>query len=156
MTNKTPSGARKHRTSTKPRTHKTGQMFFFLSFFLLFSSSDGLAHYCVNLSRWFTHETAAFCTEQCTTPSLFHNFEVSQGTRNHSFTTMASILGRHFHSYLYACALKDHLATKRNYYLKSLNIAEVQCTAFSALAIGCGDSKVASSYSKVVSGEVRE
>jgi len=55
----------------------------FLSFFLL-SSSDGLAHYCVNLSRWFTHETAAFYTGQCTTPSLFHNFEVSRGARSHS------------------------------------------------------------------------
>ena len=51
---------------------------------LLFLSSDGLAQYCVNLSRWFTHETAAFSTEQCTTPSLFHNSEVSQGTRSHS------------------------------------------------------------------------
>jgi len=30
MTNKTPSGARKHRKITKPRTRKTGQMFFFL------------------------------------------------------------------------------------------------------------------------------
>ena len=44
-----------------------------------FLSSDGLAQYCVNLSRWFTHETAAFCMEQCTTPSLFHSFEVSRG-----------------------------------------------------------------------------
>jgi len=47
-------------------------------------SSDGLAQYCV-LSRWFTHETAAFSTEQCMTPSLFHNFEASQGARSHSF-----------------------------------------------------------------------
>ena len=59
------------------------QMFFFLPAFF-FLSSDGLAQYCVNLSRWFKHETAAFCTEQCTTPLLFHNFEVSRGTRNHS------------------------------------------------------------------------
>jgi len=51
------------------------------SFFL---SSDGLAQCCVNLSRWFMHETAAFSTEQCTTPSLFHNFEASQGARSHS------------------------------------------------------------------------
>jgi len=33
-------------------------------FLLLLLSSDGLAQYCVNLSRWFTHETAAFYTEQ--------------------------------------------------------------------------------------------
>jgi len=74
MTKKTPSGARMYREGTKPGTRKTGQMFFF---FLLLSS-DGLAPYCVNLSRWFTHETAAFYTEQCTTPSLFHNFEVTR------------------------------------------------------------------------------
>ena len=59
-------------------------------FFFFLLSSDGLAQYCVNLSRWFTHETAAFCTEQCTTPSLFHSFEVSRGTvtsslKNYSF-----------------------------------------------------------------------
>ena len=79
MTNKTPSGAEKHHESSEPESSKTAKMFFFL---LL--SSDGLAKYCVNLSCWFTHETAAFYTEQCTTPSLFHNFEVSQGTRSHS------------------------------------------------------------------------
>ena len=64
----------------------------FSSFFL---SSDGLAQYCVNLSRWFTHETTAFSTEHSATPSLFHNFEASQGARSHSNTT-ASNLGRHF------------------------------------------------------------
>jgi len=66
LTNKTPSSARKHRKGTKPRTRKIGQMFFF---FLL--SSDGLAQYCMNLSHWFTHEIAAFCMEQYTTPSLY-------------------------------------------------------------------------------------
>jgi len=82
MTNKTPNGARKHRESTQLNSSKTVKLFFFfLSFFL---SSDGLAHYCVNLSRWFTHETAALYTGQCTTPSLFHNFEVSRGARSHS------------------------------------------------------------------------
>jgi len=37
MTNKTPSGAKKHREGTKPGTHKTGEKFLFLnsSFFLL-------------------------------------------------------------------------------------------------------------------------
>jgi len=60
-----------------------------------FSSSDGLAQYCVNLSRWLTHETAVFSTEQCTTPSLFHNVEASKGARSHS-NTMASNLGCHF------------------------------------------------------------
>jgi len=65
--------SRKYPTSQQ----QNGQIVF------LFLSSDGLAQYCVNLSRWFTHETAAFSMEQCTTPSLFHNFEASQGARNH-------------------------------------------------------------------------
>jgi len=56
----------------------------------------------MNLPQWFTHETVAFCTNQCTTPSLFHNFEVSQDTWNHSLKTMASSLGCHF-PYLYVC-----------------------------------------------------
>ena len=102
MTNKTPNGARKHYESTQPNSSKTAKLFFFLlsffpSFFLsfvlsfclsfffsFFLSSDGLAQYCVNLSHWFTHKTAAFPTEQCTTPSLFHNFEASQSARIHS------------------------------------------------------------------------
>jgi len=41
--------------------------------------------------------------------------------------TMALSLGRHFHSYLYACTLNDHLATKQTYYSKSLNTV-VACT----------------------------
>ena len=46
-------------------------------------ASEGLAQCCLNLSRWFTHETAANYTEQCTTLSPFHNFEVSQDACNH-------------------------------------------------------------------------
>jgi len=61
------------------KQQQNGQIVFF--FFL---SSDGVAQCCINLSRWFTHKTAAFFTEQCTTPSLLHNFEVSQGACSHS------------------------------------------------------------------------
>jgi len=32
----------------------------------------------------FLHKTAAFYTEQCTSPSLLHSFEVSRGTSNQS------------------------------------------------------------------------
>ena len=72
--------------STESESSKTAKMFFF--FFRFFSpSSDGLAQYCVDFSRWFTHETAAFYTEQCTTPSLLHNIEVSQGARSHLLKT---------------------------------------------------------------------
>jgi len=80
MTNKTPNGARKHRESTQPNSSKMAKLFFFFFFFL---SSDGLAQYCVNLLRWFMHQTAAFSTKQCTTPSFFHNFEALQGTHSH-------------------------------------------------------------------------
>jgi len=96
MANSTPSGAVKHRESTEPESGQTVKMFFFLSFFLLLSSSDGLAQHCVNLSRWFTHETAAFYIEQCTTPSLFHNFEVSQGARSPSLKNYGFQFGTPF------------------------------------------------------------
>ena len=57
--------------------------FFLLSFFpsfllSFFPSSDRLARYCVNFSRWFIHEAAPFYTEQCTTPLLFHNFSLAR------------------------------------------------------------------------------
>jgi len=87
MTNKTPSGARKHCKSTKQRTRKTKAKCF---------SSDRLAQYCMNLSRWFTHKTAAFCTELCTTPLPFHNFEVSRGTCNHSLKNYGFQFGTPF------------------------------------------------------------
>jgi len=32
----------------------------------------------MTLSQWFSQKTAAFYTEQCTSPLLFHNFEVSR------------------------------------------------------------------------------
>jgi len=37
-----------------------------------------------NLRDSCSHETAAFFTEQCTSPSLFHRFEVSRGDSNYS------------------------------------------------------------------------
>jgi len=86
----------REKTSQKYPTkqQQNGQIVFLLllSFFL---PSDGLAQYCVNLLRWFTHETAAFSTEQCTTPSLFHNFEALQGACSH-----------HMLYYLYSHSLK--------------------------------------------------
>ena len=108
MTNKTPSGARKHHKGTKPGTHKMGQMFFFF----LLSSSVRLAQYCVNLSRWFTHETAAFCTEQCTTSSRISTSKSREALITACSNPWLSVWYAIF-DYLYTCALKDHLATKR-------------------------------------------
>jgi len=118
MTNKTPNGTRKLHESTQPNSSKTAKLFFFFFFFL---SSDGLAQCCVNLSRWFTHETEAFFTEQCTTPSLFHNFVVSLGARSHSLKHYGFQFGTPFLYLYYACTLKDHLATTRNCYSRLQN-----------------------------------
>ena len=56
--------------------HSQNGQIVFLSFFLSSSSSDNLAQRCLNLSRWFSHETVAFSTEQCNVPSLFRYLQV--------------------------------------------------------------------------------
>jgi len=76
MTKNTPSGAKKHGENTEPESHQTAKMFSSSSSSSS-SSSDGLVQICVTLSRWFLHKTAAFFTEQCTSPSLFSRFEVT-------------------------------------------------------------------------------
>ena len=102
-------------------------------FFFFLLSSDRLAQYCVNLSRWFTHKTA-FYTEQCTTPSLFHNFEVSQGAHSHSLKNYDFQLGTPFFLY-YTCAFKDHLATIRNCYSRNSKLSQF------AVYLGVGSKK---------------
>ena len=72
---KNASKQKKHRKSTEPESCQTAKIFCFLSSSC--SSSDGLIQNRVTLWWWFSHKTAAFYTEQCTSPSLFHNFEVS-------------------------------------------------------------------------------
>ena len=42
------------------------------------------------------HETAAFYTEQCTTPLLLHNFEVLQGAHSHSLKNYGLQFGTPF------------------------------------------------------------
>jgi len=90
MTNNTPSGARKHRESTEPESRQTAKTFSFF-FFTKFSasSSDGLVQICVTLLRWFSHKTAAFFTEQCTSldqPIAFFQFEVIPGDSGEPLT----------------------------------------------------------------------
>ena len=82
MTNKSPSGATKHCESTKPESCQMAKIHFdFLLFLLPFLSSDVLVqNFCVNLSQWFLHKTAAFYSDQYITPLLFHNFKASQDT----------------------------------------------------------------------------
>ena len=55
------------------------------------NQNDKLVQNCVILSQRFLHKTAAFYTEQCTSPSLFHNFEVSQGGSNQSLKSYGFI-----------------------------------------------------------------
>jgi len=98
MTNNTPSGAMKHHESAELDSHQMAKMFFFLS-----STSDWLVQNCMTLSQWFLNNTAAVYTEQCTTPSLFHNFEVSRASSNCSLKNYISLhLWHHLH--LYTCA----------------------------------------------------
>ena len=69
----------RYKASQKYQTRKSpeGQNIFLSS--SSSSSSDRLVQICVTLSRWFLHKTAAFSTEQCTSPSLF--FHVRSHTR---------------------------------------------------------------------------
>jgi len=92
MMNNTPSGAIKRRESTEPESHQTAKIFFFFFF-------RRASQICVTLSRWLSHKTAAFFTEQCTSPSLFSRFEVTRG----DFEPLTEKL-RHFFLHLYACA----------------------------------------------------
>ena len=127
MTKNTPSGAKKHRESTEPESHQTAKMFFFLLLLLLLlsssssssSSSDRLVQICVTLSRWFSHKTAEFFTEQCTSPSLFSRFEVTRGDSNRSLMNYGFLYNAIFSSCVRMRT--NHLATKLNYYERLLN-----------------------------------
>jgi len=50
-----------------------------------------LVQNCVTLSQWFSHKTAAFYTEECTSPSHFHNFKVKEVVRTGYWRPMASL-----------------------------------------------------------------
>ena len=115
MMNNTHSGAKKHRESTEPESLQTAKMS------SSSSSSDGLVQISETLSRWFLHKTAAFSTEQCTSPSLLSRFEVSEGSSNSSLKNYSFLCDAIFFSRVHMCTI--HLATKCNYYARSLNIA---------------------------------
>ena len=79
------------------------------------SSSDELVQICVTLSRWFSHKTAAFFTEQCTSPSLFSRFEVTRGDSNRPLKNYGFLCDAIFSSRVRMRT--NHLATKCNYYV---------------------------------------
>ena len=64
----------------------------------------------MTLSRWFSHKTAAFYTEQCTSPMLSHNFEVSRGTSIQSLKNCMASFAMLFSSFVVMHT--NHLATK--------------------------------------------
>ena len=109
MTKNTPSGAKKHRESTESESHQTAKMFFF--FFRRASSN-------LRDLRWFLHKTAAFFTEQCTSPSLFTRLEVTQGHSNCSLKNYGFLYDAIFSSRVRMRT--NHLATKCNYYARLL------------------------------------
>ena len=125
MTNNTPSGAKKHRKSTEPESHQTAKMFLSSSSSSSSSSSDGLVQICMTLSRWFSHKTAAFFTEQCTSPSLLSRFEVTRGDSNHSLKNYGFLYDAIFSSCVRMRT--NHLATKCNYYTRLLNLKYCWC-----------------------------
>ena len=93
-------GARKHRESTQLNSSKTAKLFFFLlsSFFRRASSILRQP-----LALVYARNSSIF-TEQCTTPSLFHNFEVSQGARSHSLKHYGFQFGTPFSLFVLAHA----------------------------------------------------
>jgi len=97
MVNNTPSGPKKHHKSIEPESHQMSKMFSFFFFFRRTSS---------NLHDSFTmvlHKTAAFSTEQCTSPSHFSMFEVSRGGSNCSLKNYGFLCDVIFSS-RYTCA----------------------------------------------------
>jgi len=75
-----------------------------------FFSSDGLVQNCVTFTM-VSSKTAAFYSDQCTSPSLFHNFEVSWGASNWSLNNYSFICNAIF---FIVHMRTNHLATKHN------------------------------------------
>ena len=86
--NNMPGGMKKHCESNKPESRQMAKNISSSSSSSSFPSSDMLVQnnkYYMTLSWRLLHKTAAFYTEQCTSPSFFSfNFEVSQGGLNQS------------------------------------------------------------------------
>ena len=119
MTNKTPRVAKNRRESTTPGTRKTGKLFFFLLLLLLLLSSFRRASSTStqslvmvfarhsSISHRAVHQPIAFSQ----LPSLHQAAAAA-----HSIT-MASFVNAIFS----IVRMRDHLATTRNYYSRSLN-----------------------------------
>jgi len=100
------------------------------------SSSDGLVLIYLTLSRWFSHKTAAFSTEQCTSPSLFSRFKVPQGSshslKNYDFLCNA-ICCQHCNLYtqkynLYAWQTRRMVVIATVIFLKGIRCSVIRNT----------------------------
>ena len=89
MTYNMPTSMKKRRKVPNQKVSRRPKCFSFFFFFLFRQATSNFK--IVTLSQWFSYKTAAFYTEQCTSPSLFHNFEVSQGSLNHSLNNYGFI-----------------------------------------------------------------
>jgi len=96
-------------------------MFFFL-----------LAQYCVNLSRWFLHENAAFYTEQCMTPLLFYNFELSQDAYKHPLDNYGFVLDAIF----FVCMHVLAILVIRMRIFASHQCADYVCASYMRVQVG--------------------
>ena len=95
-------------------TYQTRKSFFF---FLLLQMGYVVQN-CMTLSQWVSHKTATFYTEQCTSPSLFHNFEVTRGASNWSLKNYGFSLMPSFFTCMH---VQKSLSNKTNYYSRLLN-----------------------------------
>ena len=84
MTNKAPSGVKRHHEDIEPERCQMAKMFFSFFFFRLVQN-------CVNLSWQFSHKTAAFYCDQCT---ICHFFTTSKSHRRLKLPTQE--LGLHW------------------------------------------------------------
>jgi len=112
MKNNIPSGAKKHRKSTQPESCQTAKTV------MKESRKFELAHLKKLKEKHFSHKTTEFSIEQCTSPSLFYRFEISQGGLNRSLN-YGFLCNDIFSSCV--CMRTNHLATKCNYYARLLN-----------------------------------
>jgi len=83
--------------------------FFFFFFFFFFRQAS--SKLCDSFHDGFMHKTAAFYTEQCTSSSLFHNFEVSRGSSNQSLNNYGFISDTILKKHVRMCT--NHLAMKQ-------------------------------------------
>ena len=104
ITNSMHSGNKKHHEILNQKFTKQSNIFF-VSFLFFFRQ---LVQNYVTLSRWFSHKTASLYTDKCTTATLFHNIEVSQGTSVWSLKNCMASFEMPFSSFVHICT--NHLA----------------------------------------------